>query len=267
MLNSSRLLFGGIVLCVVLVASSLFWAHHVQQEIKAREAASERILKRIKQPPAVEHTAPPASELDTQVEMPPTSSHLPNQDVQAAPERSTEEFFEMLDNFNDTPLPVEETPDGEVTVSPFGFGPYPAVPAGYDLEPIWMLPGAQNGEYPEKLHRECELMERVLIKLWNQGERGINGISFQDNGKVYPNYPNTVYIEIEEDNDWWYPQRIKDFFDGKTETFNVNSQAIRVFGGDGSLNDRVLAGERPPGVRYLSLEDGIEPYEFLELTK
>ena len=64
---------------------------------------------------------------------------------------------------------------------------FPPVPEGFpsNLTPVWLsLPGYQKGDMPEH-----ELMYRVLIKLWNQGERGfINGAFRYNNGKVYPLY-------------------------------------------------------------------------------
>ena len=43
---------------------------------------------------------------------------------------------------------------------------------------------------------EHESIYRVLIKLWNQGERGfINGAFRNNDGKVYPLYPDVVYVK------------------------------------------------------------------------
>ena len=52
---------------------------------------------------------------------------------------------------------------------------FPPVPEGFasNLTPVWLkYPGYQKGDMPEH-----ELMYRVLIKLWNQGERGWQSVS------------------------------------------------------------------------------------------
>ncbi|MDE0299622.1 MAG: hypothetical protein OXN17_13400 [Candidatus Poribacteria bacterium] len=71
---------------------------------------------------------------------------------------------------------------------------FPPVPEGFpsDLTPVWLtLPGYQKGDMPEH-----ESVYRVLIKLWNQGERGfINGVYRDNDGKVYPLYRNVVYVK------------------------------------------------------------------------
>ena len=64
--------------------------------------------------------------------------------------------------------------------------------------PIWI----RNPNFeaaPDHAQRPFELMDRVLIKLWKQGHPNITGasISMKD-GKVYPHYANTAYIQYEE---------------------------------------------------------------------
>ena len=72
---------------------------------------------------------------------------------------------------------------------------FPPVPDGYPFTPVWLtIPRYQKGDKPEH-----ELIGRVLIKLRNQGERGFIDGAFRDNdGKVYPIYPDVMYIGWEE---------------------------------------------------------------------
>lgn len=72
----------------------------------------------------------------------------------------------------------------EVPVSPYGFGPYPALPEGWPSN-IWPRQSADH-----------ELMMRVEIKLAHQGV-DVRG-SMMDNGRVYPMIPGTVYVKWEE---------------------------------------------------------------------
>ena len=46
------------------------------------------------------------------------------------------------------------------------------------------------------MHANHVIIDRVLIQLWNQGERGfVNAILDASTGKIYPLYPGVVYIE------------------------------------------------------------------------
>lgn len=73
-------------------------------------------------------------------------------------------------------------------------GDFPPIPEGFldsNAPPVWTtIPGYQKGDMPEH-----ENLYKVLIKLWNQGERGFHGGSYDSNlGKVYPLYPNVIYV-------------------------------------------------------------------------
>jgi len=69
---------------------------------------------------------------------------------------------------------AEETAD--VPVSPYGFGPYPEVPTGFpdNLHPIWPWSEEKKQELAGK-GKDFELMQRVLIELWNQGNQDFVG--------------------------------------------------------------------------------------------
>jgi len=79
-----------------------------------------------------------------------------------------------------TPKPVDEEHD------------YPAVPEGFPLNiPVFWL----QDYFDENLHADHVIMHRVLIKLWNQGERGFVASKMDGRtGKVYSLYPNVLYV-------------------------------------------------------------------------
>ncbi len=143
---------------------------------------------------------------------------------------------------------VEETPaEEEVPVSPFGFGPYPEVPENYPLPPAWEHP-RYNSLIPNT-QKELELLDRVLIKLWTQGERGFLGGS-TDNGKVYPNYANTAYVRYRMD--WGSGRRYIARYKGDPAR-RVSPEQLR-------------RGELPADMRVLNMDtEGIDPYTFLNL--
>ncbi len=137
------------------------------------------------------------------------------------------------------PHTTETVNTEDMPVSPFGFGPYPEL-GDYPYKVIW-----KNKDTPR-----AELLTRVLIKLWNEGERNFRGGSTH-NGKVYPHYNDTVYVTFS-------PIKNKD---GKTigESSHIKSGPHVQF-------TRVDLKNPPPGLRVLDLESsGIDPYQYLNL--
>ena len=131
----------------------------------------------------------------------------------------------------------------DIPVSPYGFGPYPELPAGWPANQIWPCISANH-----------ELMMRIEIKLAHQGIDVMGSI--MENGLVYPMISDTVYVE-------W----------AKT----ARRQYIRNMAGDPDACDRIRAIEDERGVRFTEAdipsdikvlsfsEGGIAPYEFLDL--
>ena len=75
---------------------------------------------------------------------------------------------------------------------------FPPIPDGFlenNPEPVWLsVPGYQKGDMPEH-----EKLYKVLIKLWNQGERGFHGGTYDPKfAKVYPLYPDVFYVTWHE---------------------------------------------------------------------
>ena len=141
-------------------------------------------------------------------------------------------------------------------VSPFGFGPYPQVPPDYPEDVIWEEDMEENiSQFGSEAMKAAELMDRILIKLWNQGHRATSA-SMNSNGIVYPAFPNTVYVT------WEYIEEE----DGK-----ISRYAGRISSGTGvSDNDLDDLGEGiiPPGIKVLDYDsDGINPYTFLNLNQ
>jgi len=136
----------------------------------------------------------------------------------------------------------------DVPVSPYGFGPYPKVPSDFPFTPTWLWPEAslQNVD-GLKYH---ELRFRVLIKLWNEGDTQFTGASINpDTSKVYPSYPNTVYLRYTGDG-----------MGGKT---------VLVKRGPGVSKEdeaQIIDGNAPPGIQILDYDtNGIDPYTYLDL--
>ena len=136
----------------------------------------------------------------------------------------------------------------DVGVSPHGFGAYPEVPLGYpvDLMPTWIT---KNGEQSQ----DHELLDRVLIELWNQGDKKVSG-AFMTHGRVYPLYPDAAYVEYES----------FDLPDGSTYKIMTGVSGPSGVGieypTDGSP-PRLSGGYSPIDIKNA----GIDPYNFLIL--
>ena len=171
--------------------------------------------------------------------------------------RDTSEFADIMDAFLPNEIVSEEEASAEeVAVSPFGFGPYPEVPADFPeaIQVPWDWSQDLRHKFQELLPN-FELMTRVLIKLWNEGDHGLTG-GIIKNGTVYPQYPNTVYIHRTEN----FEEVTDGFIEGSTfEHYagpDVSNQTIEM----------IRNGENPPGIRILDMDtDGINVYNFLNI--
>ena len=67
---------------------------------------------------------------------------------------------------------------------------FPQVPTGFPFTPIWL-----KDNFHERDNTEHVTLYRVMIELWNRGDRGfVNGVSDSRSGKIYPIYPDVVYV-------------------------------------------------------------------------
>lgn len=137
---------------------------------------------------------------------------------------------------------LDETEDhtNVVRVSPYGFGPYPEIPFGAPIAPF---------EEDDSLN--MELLTRVMVQKWNEGERFTGGII--ENGRVYLAYKNVLYVEYDEDIN---PET--------GETTRYISGAIG--GGDPITSDQISSGSLPPGTQVVDIDTvGYDPYQVLDL--
>ena len=134
---------------------------------------------------------------------------------------------------------------------------FPPVPEGFpsDLTPVWLsMPGYQKGDMPEH-----ESIYRVLIKLWNQGERGfINGAFRNNDGKVYPLYPDVVYVK------WGYAVTHDE--GGNPTPYRYIATSMGTHARDFTTEDFVTGDweTKYPGTKFVAYDDaGYDPYTFL----
>ena len=144
---------------------------------------------------------------------------------------------------------AENEDDEDLGESPFGFGRYPKVPVDYLDVVSWKL--NYPDDTPEWVKIEHELICRVLVKLWDDGDKNFRGGSTHK-GKVYPHYDDTVYVKFKYK-----------IFDGKRQMVGMRGKS----GPHVNYTEDDLL-DPPPHLRVLDLDSaGIDPYNFLNLPK
>lgn len=277
-LLSSRLIQAALVFCVLCVVGSLLYSWHLQRTTEKEMARHNRFLEGIREkqsktrPPETVN-APTETETPGDIPQEMDESQITN-DTEVSPINEATEFADIADAFlpDDIGTAAENAPEEDVPVSPFGFGPYPEVPEGYLRRlprPSWFWSEEDKARKEETVRggleqrgisftdylRNYELIGRVGIKLWNEG-RDFNGITTMDQtGLFYPDEPNVLYVH-------W------------RETTLPNGEVRRYMGntiGSALQNMPIAAmeGREPPPdwIEIRSLNDGIDPYEYLGLNR
>ncbi len=136
-----------------------------------------------------------------------------------------------------------------------GHSDFPPVPDGYPFTPVWIKrPGYQKGDMPDH-----EVLDRVLIKLWNQGDRDFQGGTMRgSDGQIYPIYPDVLYVQWEE--------TVIDNGDGNPFPLTYIGDALGPGGIEFSAED-YLSGDfetKYPGLKFVPFEHaGYDPHTFL----
>ena len=241
---SSKLVIAGLTCCLLLVAGSLLYRSHVVSSIRKDEARTHRFLQQLE---SSDRPRAPQQETTTDAQEEQAAALVATDDDAASvPDISVPLPTEKAARMDTAAAPEATVADEKTTdvpVSPYGFGPYPELPAGWPADQIW-----------PRISADHELMMRVEIKLAHQGLDVMGSI--MENGLVYPTISDTVYIKWDK---------------------NARRQYIRGMAGDPDACDRIRAIEDERGVRFTEAdipsdikvlsfqEDGIDPYEFLDL--
>lgn len=184
---------------------------------------------------------------------------------------SLESIKNRSESVEDTSVPTEETTAktdtfeknidlaADAPPSPFGFGPYPEVPADY--------PNRARVQLWDNATPEHELLVRVRIKLWKQGTQTTGAIFNNSNGLIYPSIPNVIYVQ------WHYVE------EGPPE-YVGQRYATRVMGAPNTAEkwkssyltefsfERTDKNIETSGIKVYEYPDGgIDPYNFLDLPR
>ena len=261
-LLSNRVIIGALIFVVLVVAGMQLYSLHVRRTGEAEVARTAREVQHLTN----DKETRPQQDVDilTGTEtLEETQTPLETNDTQMLSEETeavideTFESLELADAFlpGDLTLENEEEFAEDVPVSPYGFGPYPEVPENFIQKlgpPVWMR--ENPGGFPDHVLRNVELLNRVLIKLWKEGDTNIVGGSTDENGNILPHYPNTVYLK-------------------RTKVVHKEGEppaeiiGIRGPPGTGQFHEQIIRGDIPSHLTIIPWDDnvGIDPYTFLQL--
>ena len=261
MLSSRGIIFG-LVFFVLIVGGSLLYSWHVRRNSAAEIARTSQSLQQLGDRKETRTAQDPTVSTNSETREP-SEKPFENEVPQTISEEI--EVLPSLDDLADVFLPdnmvsTKEEPAEDVPVSPYGYGPYPEVPNGYPehLPPVWTWSEEKRQFYESSRLEDFELMARVLIKLWNQGDRDFTAVIRDDtNGKVYPLYKDVIYAtwaDLKEENGKIIGQYARNQLS--------SNQTQRV-----SFID-FMEGRIPPNIRFIDrATSGINPHDFLDLPK
>ena len=259
-LLSSRWFQGGLVFFLLCVGGSLLYSWHVlrttESDLERHDRFTQGLEKQNEPHPAETVNVPTENETPGLVDTPDESTDTQMPDTTEALPNETDNL-DIADAFLPDDMVSEEAPTEDVPVSPFGFGPYPEVPTGYPthLLPVWHWSEERQQRHTSSRLESFELMDRVLIKLWNQGDRDFDGVVRDNHGKVYPLYKDIIYVTwavLKDENG-----KIIGTY-ARNQLSSDKTQRI-------SFRD-YMEGKIPSNIQFMDREtSGIDPYMFLGL--
>ena len=168
-------------------------------------------------------------------------------DLAPQEEISVEEFLAELSDEEKQTL-AEEVADELPRESVFGLGPLPDIPPDFPRQTVW-----DTLERSSLARIGHELINRVLIKYWNEGRKTESGVFKNESGKVYPLFKDTVYVKWAED---------------ENEDGSIYRYVSRYLchGSLADYEESVENGTQPSWLKVVAYEDGgVDPYSFLDL--
>ncbi len=232
---TNRWFLGGCGFLIAFGIACYFWYQHELVPYKQQAAEAQRQLEASRKAENASHTDSIITE----------STHETTD--------TTETVFENINGSNSqSVVPVEKT-EADVPVSPHGFGPYPPLPPGWK--------GTPESTWGNCVDPDHELLKRVRIKLLSQGVDVRGGTTL--NGKIYPIIKGIRYVEWNMDNGVRYISGSMGLpEDG--DRLRAIKRAKIARGGEDYLTEEDI----PPDIKLINMEEGgVDPYEFLGLTR
>ena len=246
-LLSSRWIQAGLIFFVVIVGGSQLYYWHVRRTSAAELkkitriiAASEnkRALRSAQESNAPITVGTPGNLVDTREEGDETGIAVSKTPAALSNDPRRQDMMGTADGPQDAVL-------DPTRVSPYGFGPYPEIPAGFG--PVkWPRSSANH-----------ELMKRVRIKLWKEGIKAEGAT--MDSGKVYPIIKGIIYVRWKEIDYGKGPVRYLGRFLGDLD----DTKYVRSIARKKDKARENFTEADVPGLLLVPFEDvGIDPYTF-----
>jgi hypothetical protein len=257
---SNKWVLGSISFLIILSACCWFYYHNVSSEVKKELLALEQMTQHNsksdgKSDQLADKTLPNISNQQKSPKSENYSQVKANDAVKKSPDLTsagTASDPETQATF------LENSDEKNAAVSPHGLGPYPEIPEGWN-------PNAFDGE----MTIGQELIERVRIKMFNEGIYTYGGSRDAATGLVYPITRDRVYIRWGENV---FPSlgrtRYAMLVRGHPDIVAKIKSNARARSSDLPEQLRpVTEDDIPKGVKVLSESDGIDPYDFLNLER
>lgn len=250
-----KLLLGGAVLvAVLLVAGSYFGRHWFfgpdveptpEHPLTARRSAVTSVSQ---------HTSPVDSRSEDE-SFSDVGSTTDSDEILSSEELaalSDEDLTDLADALSELEQDEEASSDAK--------GDFPEVPDGFPMTPVWLKDYFHKRDFSDHV-----LTYRVLIELWNQGDHDFtSGISDVDSGRVYPIYPDVIYVK--------WDSNVREGPDGDSievpyvsARVGLSSTIDSLVNNDGPLftEDEILSGAyktKYPGIKFVDYDSaGYEP--------
>lgn len=189
----TKWILGGIALLIMTAVACFFWYRHDTAYERQQAAKSAEVARQWEASQKVDNKieAEQAADVVSVESEAQTAEKLINERTGAETDKSTDETT------NSVTASTQETENTkEVGISPNWFIPYPQVPDDYPLiTPFWMRNPTAEG-IPLHAAAALDLLDIVLVKLWIQGDKNIQGAA-TSGGKIYVYYPDVIYVKYE----------------------------------------------------------------------
>ena len=254
-----KILLGAAVLSILFVIGSFLWSQNEERKTQEQLTETPKNIRQMEerskaqpiavQQPTVKTEGPveALSAVDNTTDPVPESENIPS--LEETDIGAVSESVSLLEE-----TPIADTNDwrsGDYGESDYGFGPYPEIPPDYPqhLRPFWTTDADRTGHH-EHL-RPIELLARVRIKLWKQGQTDVKLDLEGPTQKIRIVTPGTVYVRYKE---------------------NGAFKSVRSFGGSDDLTEdvqnQIRLGKKPAGTRVLDYDStGFDVYEFLGINR
>ena len=258
-LFSLRVIQVGVAFFLLFVGGSLLYSWHVHHTTDVHLAETQRSVEVLEKHHPTRTGSDGSVLLETDIQgvsdmsasdepemMSSETEVLPGSDV---------EILDFIDAFLGDDMPLEAAEEDDRPMSPFGFGVLPEVPADFPRQDVWQTLFELKNDMGSEHARKYELINRVILKLWEKGEKYDGG--FYSDAKVYPLNDKTIYITWDSAEDPITGEVIH-FIGRKTSMPGV-----------GSLYDDqdFQKGLYPPSIDVIQhSEGGYSPYSFLQIN-